>query len=131
MKFHASLPPPLILRFKSGSILPSGCHSASLGDISPTGRARPAKPGIAVEQAAFGAGRIEFSHLIARFCPILENLVPVRKPLRYIEGPVIVCAKLDGDMAQVSRALRAQVDDYVEDRAASTPHEFGFGGGGY
>src|SRR2546430_4551174 len=37
-EYHALFPRALILRFNSGSILPSSGHSASLGDISPTGR---------------------------------------------------------------------------------------------
>jgi hypothetical protein len=86
------------------------------------------EPRIAIEQAALGARRIKFPNLIACLGPILENLVTVRKAFWHVEGPIIVRAKLDGNVVQVCRALRAQVNNDVENCSASASHKLGFGG---
>src|SRR3954466_5643011 len=83
-------------------------------------RQRPAEPQARVDrrEAALLAGRVELAHLVAGLGAVLERLVAVREPLRHVQRAVVVRRELDGDVLQVGRALRAQVDDDVEDLAA-------------
>jgi hypothetical protein len=51
------------------------------------------------------------------------------KAFRHIEGTVIGLGQLDGDVVEVGRALRAQVDDDVQNRTTRAAHEFCLGCG--
>src|SRR3990172_5456588 len=94
-------------------------------------RQRPPKPetGVIVMEAALRTRRVEFADLVAGLRSFRENLVSVREPLRHVERPVIVGIKFHRNMFQVSRALRTQVQDDVQDRAARAAHELRFRGG--
>src|SRR3989449_5765364 len=88
-----------------------------------------AEPGIVVHEPALRARRIELTHLVARLCSVLEDLVPVREPLGHIQTTVVVGRELNGNVVEIGGALRPQVHDDVEDGSPGAPHKFGLGRG--
>ena len=59
-----------------------------------------------------------------------EGLETVREALGHVKCGPIRFRKLDGEVGEVGRRLRAQVDDHVEDAAPCAAHHFRFGGRG-
>ena len=68
-------------------------------------------------------GRIELADAVARIGIVVQGLIAVRETLGNEERAMIVLVELHRDMLQVGRAFGTQVDDDVEDAAASTTHE--------
>ena len=117
----------VILRCELGSTSSSKAQARSLSEISVTGsgQVRPSR-GSSYVQAALCARRVELADLVARLGLVLQHLVAVREALGHVERAVVVGGELDGDVLEVGRALRAQVDDDVENRAARAAHELRF-----
>jgi hypothetical protein len=101
----------------------SGARAPERPDPSADRRHRqgPVQLRIVVSQSAFGLRRVEFTDLVAGISAVLQHLTTVRKTLRHIEGSHVVLTELDGDVTEESPALRTQVDDDVENGAASAP----------
>ena len=94
-----------------------------LGDLGGLQRPAQAEVGIERRQAALLVGRVELADLVGRLGAVLEHLVAVREALGHVQRAAVLRAQLDRDVLEERRALRAQVDDDVDDRAARGAHE--------
>src|SRR4051794_31211875 len=94
----------------------------------PGHRQRPGEPEprIVPGEPPLRSGRVELAYLVARLGAVFERLVAVAETLGNVERAVDVGGQLDRDALQESRALRAEVDDDVEDRAARRAHKLRF-----
>src|SRR5262245_20723673 len=90
-------------------------------------RPRKSEARIGVVQTALGARGVELSDLIAHVGLVAQRLVAVREPLRHVQPGEVVLGELHRDVLEIRRALRPQIDDDVDDRAAGTANELRLG----
>ena len=115
----------LIRLFNSTSCTSRSVQAASFSEITVTGSGQESfKPGIIIEQAAFRAGRIKLTHLIAGFGLICEHLISVRETLRNVQRAMVLLIQFDCDVLEVSWTFRAKIDDDVENRTTRASHDF-------
>src|SRR5215470_18179520 len=110
------------LAFDLGERPPAAVLVRDLGDGK---RPFQTKLGIVVKEAPLAVRRVELPDLVARLGRVFEDLVPVREALGDVERALVGGVELDGHVLEEGGALRAEVDDDVEDRAPGGPDELG------
>ena len=115
-------------RRTSGSTSSSGAQAASFSEMAATGSGQlEPEPRVVGGETALGVGRVELADEVARLGPVDQRLVAVGEPLRHVEGASVLLVEADGDVLEIRGALRPEVDDDVDDRAARAPDDLGLG----
>ena len=106
-------------------------HCASFSEID-RDRQRPGEPEprVVVREPALGLGSVELADLVARLRLVHERLVAVREALGDVQRPPFSSFSSTRHALQVRRALRAEVDDDVDDGAAGARTIFVSAAGG-